>query len=94
MKVMWCTKSKCYIDLINTIYFSIGVVFEHVQVESNVVRLTMNLSRDATVDEGLWEEKPLGETTEQVYNSAENMPHSGQCNSTTAICTTPPVSQY
>jgi len=43
-----------------------GVVFEHVQVESNVVRLTMNLSRDATVDEGLWEEKPLGENTEQV----------------------------
>jgi len=66
-----------------------GVVFEHVQVESNVVRLTMNLSRDATVDEGLWEEKPLGENTEQVYNNAENMPHSGQCNSTTAICTTP-----
>ena len=65
------------------------MVFEHVQVESNVVRLTMNLSRDATVDEGLWEEKPLGENTEQVYNNAENMPHSGQCNSTTAICTTP-----
>ena len=61
------------------------------QVQGPVnVRLSMNLSRDATVDEGLWDDKPLGENTEHVYNNAENLPHSGQCNSTTAICT--PVS--
>jgi len=64
-----------------------GLVFDNRVVGKGNLRLNMNLSRDATVDEGLWDNKPLGENTEQVYSNAENIPHSGQNNCTTAICT-------
>jgi len=67
-----------------------GVVFENTG-ELEKLRLTVNMGKDATVDEGLWDQNPLGESTDEVYNNVENLPSSGQSNSTSAICTTSSV---
>ena len=69
--------------------FTTGVVFNDKSEGESRVRLNINLLKDATVQESLWEETPLGESTDEVYSATEQVSQAGHCNSTTAVCGTP-----
>lgn len=64
-----------------------GVVYDNTGAQVEQLRLTVNMAKEATVEEGLWDEKPLGESTQQVYSDVQNMKIDGHSNSTSAICT-------
>jgi len=70
-----------------------GVVFNDKSEGESRVRLNINLLKDATVQESLWEETPLGESTDEVYSATEQVSQTGHCNSTTAVCGTPQLVQ-